>query len=59
MKQQSFPLYLPKFCHGRTNMESGIISLKEAGWTVPRIAKLFRIPEAIVAKILRRFGWDK
>jgi len=40
-------------------MESGIISLKEAGWTVPRIAKLFRIPEAIVAKILRRFGWDK
>lgn len=52
-------LYLPQLLHGRTNMESGIISLYERKWSVPRIAKTFKISPADVKRTLTRFGYRR
>ena len=51
-------LYLPRFQHGLTNMQSGIISLYERGWTVDRIAREFRITPELIISILVRFGYQ-
>jgi len=50
-------LYLPRLIHGHTNMESGIISLKERGWPLTRIATEFKVSEQAVMRILRMYGW--
>lgn len=49
--------YLPQLLHGHTNMESGIISLHERKWPIPRIAKMFKITPTVVKKILTKFGY--
>lgn len=59
MKPRKLPrqLYLPKFLHGHTNMESGIISLYERGQSPRQIAPIFKLQPAAVTRILRRFGY--
>lgn len=52
-------LYLPRFLHGRTNMESGIISLYEQGATPLKIAATFRTTLEAVNRILISFGYKE
>jgi len=52
-------LHLPRLEHGRTNMESGIISLHEQGATPLKIAATFRITTETVDRILIFFGYKE
>ncbi len=52
-------LHLPRFLHGRTNMESGIISLYEQGATPLKIAATFGLTIETVNRILISFGYKE
>ncbi|GAI61007.1 unnamed protein product [marine sediment metagenome] len=52
-------LCFPRWLHGRTNMESGIISLYEQGATPLRIAATFRTTLEAVNRILISFGYKE
>ena len=58
-KTQTQQAFLFKLLHGRTNFESGVISLYEHGWTVPSMAEFFRVPPATISRILAPYGWQK
>lgn len=49
--------YLPELVHGRTNMESGIISLYEYKWSIERIAEMFKVSVTRVKEVLTEFGY--
>lgn len=52
-------LCFPRWLHGRTNMESGIISLYEQGATPLKIAATFRTTLETVNRILTSFGYKE
>lgn len=49
--------HLPHLLHGRTNMESGVISCREWGWSIPRIGRAFRLKPKDVKAILVKYGY--
>jgi len=52
-------LCFPRWLHGRTDMESGIISLYEQGATPLKIAATFRTTLEAVNRILIFFGYKE